>query len=50
MKKVTSGWKGFTEVNTVIYDRSQITVKRMEEALKKAGTYLKTLQGSAPRE
>ena len=50
MKKVTSGWKGFTEVNTVTYDRSKITVKQMEEALKKAGTYLKTLWGSSPGE
>jgi len=38
------------EVNTVIYDGSKITVERMEEALKKAGTYLKTLQGSAAKE
>ena len=50
MKKVTSGWKGSMEVNTVIYDRSKITVQQMEEALKGAGTYLKTLQGAAPGE
>lgn len=38
------------EVNTVLYDRSKITVERMEEELKRAGTYLKTLPGSTPSE
>jgi hypothetical protein len=33
------------EINTVIYDRSRITVQQMEEALKKAGTYRKTFKG-----
>lgn len=50
MNAVASGWKGSTEVNTVSYDRSQITVKQMEEALKRAGTYLKTLRGASPGE
>lgn len=50
MKKVTSGWKGSREVNTVLYDRSRITVKQMEEALRRGGTYLETLRGSSPGE
>jgi hypothetical protein len=33
------------EVNTVTYDRTVITAAEMEKALKKAGTYLKTMQG-----
>ena len=30
------------EANTVVYDRSRITVEQMEEALRNAGTYRKT--------
>ncbi|MDX1764303.1 MAG: heavy metal-associated domain-containing protein [bacterium] len=41
---VESGFRGFTEINTVIYDPSRITVEKMEKALKDAGTYRKTLQ------
>jgi len=44
VKKVTSGWRGFMEANTVVYDGSQITVEEMEKALKKAGTYRKTFR------
>lgn len=42
VKSVTKGWRGFMEINTVVYDPSRITVERMEDALKKAGTYRKT--------
>jgi copper chaperone CopZ len=45
VKKVTSGWRGFTEINTVVYDAAVITVERMEEALRKAETYRKTFTG-----
>jgi len=40
--KVTRGWRGFEEINTVWYDPSVITVEEMEEALRKARTYRKT--------
>jgi hypothetical protein len=44
VSKVTRGWRGFVEINTVWYDPSAITVEAMEEALKKAGTYRKTFR------
>lgn len=44
VKSVTKGWRGFMEINTVVYDPSMITVERMEEALSKAGTYRKTFR------
>ena len=31
------------EINTVYYNPSEITIEEMEEALKKAGTYKKTI-------
>jgi hypothetical protein len=43
VKQVSRGWRGFMETNTVIYDKSRITIEEMEKALKKAGTYRKTL-------
>jgi hypothetical protein len=36
---VTSGFKGFKEINTVYYDPEQITIEDMQKALKAAGTY-----------
>ncbi len=32
-----------TEMNTVYYDQAKITVNEMEKALKKAGTYISTM-------
>jgi hypothetical protein len=46
VKKVTRGWRGSTEINTVYYDPSKITVEEMEEVLKRAGTYRKTFRES----
>lgn len=43
IRKVTNGWRDFTEINTVYYDPQKITVKEMEKVLKKAGTYKKTI-------
>jgi len=43
VSKVTKGWRGYMETNTVIYDKSTISVEEMERALKKAGTYRKTM-------
>jgi hypothetical protein len=34
------------EINTVTYDRTEISMKEMEEALKKARTYRKTVKGN----
>jgi len=40
--KVEKGFQGFKEINTVTYDPKRITIGEMEEALKKAGTYIRT--------
>jgi len=39
IQSVTSGFKGFRETNTVVYDPTRISLKEMESALKNAGTY-----------
>lgn len=44
VEKVTRGWRGFIEKNTVWYDPSVITVEEMERALKEADTYRKTFE------
>jgi hypothetical protein len=41
---VKKGWKGLNEVNWVVYDPQQITVTDMEQRLKQAGTYIKTVE------
>jgi len=38
------GFKGFKEINTVVYDAGLITPDEMVEALKTAGTYLGTAE------
>ena len=43
VKRVEKGFHGFHEINTVFYDPAKVTVGEMEKALKKAGTYKKTL-------
>ena len=40
VKKVTSGFKGFREINTVTYDAGIITPDEMVSALKNYGTYI----------
>lgn len=40
--KIKKGFKKHREINTVSYDPEVITVKKMEEALKEAGTYRET--------
>jgi copper chaperone CopZ len=42
VKSVTSGFSGFREINTVVYDPAVITRDRMVSALEKAGTYTGT--------
>ena len=44
IKHVSRGFKNFKEINTVTYDPSVVTVKEMESALKRAGTY----RGTSP--
>jgi hypothetical protein len=39
VKKVENGFRGWREINTVSYDRAEITVETMVEALTRAGTY-----------
>jgi hypothetical protein len=40
VKKVTSGFRGSKEINTVFYDPQKITPHSMKAALKAAGTYI----------
>jgi hypothetical protein len=42
--KVTKGFRGFREINTVLYDPARIQPQQMEAALKAAGTYLGTAE------
>jgi len=44
IKQVSSGWLGSLEINTVIYDPDKISIKEMEEALKKHNTFIKTIR------
>jgi len=39
VKNVEKGFRGAREINTVTYDPAEITVKKMVEALTRAGTY-----------
>jgi len=41
---MTAGWKGSYEANEVFYDPTRVDVAAMEEELRRAGTYLKTLE------
>jgi hypothetical protein len=43
--QVTSGFRGFREVNTVVYDPQVITPAAMIDALKRAGTYRGRAEG-----
>jgi len=40
IKRVEKGFKDFKEINRVYYDPTLISIKEMEEALKRAGTYV----------
>ena len=42
VKKVTKGFRGSSEINTVYYDSEKITIQEMEAALKEADTYVGT--------
>jgi len=53
VKKVAKGFRGGREVNTVTFDPAEITVEKMMDALKRAGTYRGTatppIDASVPR-
>lgn len=42
--KVEKGFRYLKEINTVYYDPAVITIREMETALKKAGTYTGTVE------
>jgi hypothetical protein len=42
IKRIEKGFLNAKEINTVYYESSKITIEEMENALKKAGTYLGT--------
>jgi hypothetical protein len=42
IKRIEKGFLDAKEINTVYYESSKITIEEMENALKKAGTYLGT--------
>jgi hypothetical protein len=44
---VQKGWQGANEVDRVVYDPEVISVPEMENILREAGTYRKTLFSSA---
>jgi copper chaperone CopZ len=44
VQKVETGFHYVHETDTVYYDPKSITIKEMETALKKAGTYVDTVQ------
>jgi hypothetical protein len=44
VKEVKKGFRGFREINTVIYDPKVIAPDEMVSALKAAGTYLGTAE------
>jgi hypothetical protein len=41
---VSTGWRAGHEANEVRYEPGRVTVAQMVEALRRAGTYLKTLE------
>ncbi|MGD2099038.1 MAG: hypothetical protein PVG35_15790 [Desulfobacterales bacterium] len=44
IKRIEKGFHNAKEINTVYYESSKITIEEMEDALKKAGTYLGTVK------
>ena len=44
IKQIEKGFHNSKEINTVYYESSKIKIEEMEDALKKAGTYLGTVK------
>lgn len=42
--QVSKGWRGFKEVNRVLYDPHTTTLEQLQLKLKQAGTYIKTVE------
>ncbi len=42
--RIEKGFRSFREIDTVYYDSTVITVEKMENTLKQAGTYRETIQ------
>jgi hypothetical protein len=49
VKHITKGFLGSREINRVYYDPELVSTKKMEGALKEAGTYLGTMKWNATR-
>ena len=41
---VERGWRGASEINSVVYDPKKIDVEQMEKLLKRSGTYIRTVE------
>jgi len=39
IEEVLSGWRGFREINTVLYDPDLMTIQEMVQILEEARTY-----------
>lgn len=48
IQKIETGFHYLHETDTVYYDPKMITIKAMETALKKAGTYVETINAKDP--
>jgi hypothetical protein len=46
--RVEKGWHGPNEVNRVVYDPARVSPRQMEEWLREAGTYIRTLDVETP--
>jgi hypothetical protein len=44
IKRIEKGFLNAKEINTVYYESSKVTIEKMVDALKKAGTYLGTVK------
>jgi hypothetical protein len=44
VKNVSNGWRGFKEINKVLYDPDLINIEEMVRILEKSGTYRGTAQ------
>ena len=44
IKRIEKGFHDFKEINTVYYEASKINIEKMEDALRKAGTYRGTVK------
>ena len=46
VSSVSTGWRGRNEVNEVRYDPKAVSVATLESALRRAGTYIKTVEAN----